>query len=82
MIEARVEATCLEAGATKVRVDFGMNAYIEFSFGDEPDGWCVVDNRGRYPRQVAASLSFNAAVRFARQMTDTPMASPFDAEKK
>ena len=58
------------AGATEARVDLGPNVYLSYRWceGEPDEGWDVIDNRRRYPRQVASSLTFDAAVRYAKGM--------------
>lgn len=69
-----IELVLKAAGATAVRVDIGPDAFIEYGFAGrtedaEDEGWHVVDNRRRYPSQVAASLRFEDAVRFAKNVS-------------
>lgn len=61
-----------EAGATSVQVDFGDEAFITFDFRDDrlggDEGWHVIDNRRRYPSQIAAHLKFEDAARHAKSL--------------
>lgn len=72
-----VESTLREVGATSVRIDIGPDAFIDYGFAgraeyaEEDEGWDVVDNRRRFPRKVAASLRFEDAVRFAKNVSST-----------
>lgn len=67
----KLEDRLRASGATEVRIAFGDDAYVTFRFrhdGEPEEGWDVVDNRRRYPRQAAASLTFEDAARFAKGM--------------
>lgn len=57
-------------GATKIRIDFGDDAYVTTDLSDEL-GWNVWDNRRRYPQQVGTQLSWAEASRLAKSLRST-----------
>ena len=61
-----LESLLRDGGATFVRVRFGSATFAEFDF-ERSEGWNVFDDSRRYPRQIAASLSFEDAARYAAQ---------------
>ncbi len=59
-------------GATEIRIDFGPDAYITYRFrydGEPDEGWRVVDNRRRYPREVATDLTLEDAIHHVGSFT-------------
>ena len=72
-----LESLLRDGGATSVRVSFGLDVFATFEFDRDEGcdvGWNVFDATRRYPRQIAASLSFEDAARFSSQFVAAPVA--------
>jgi hypothetical protein len=79
-VKESLEDLLQSIGATSVRIDLGPDVYLDFDGLDgEPSGWRVIDNRRRYPSEAAANLTFDHAVRYAKNLR-TPR--PTDTKEK